>query len=308
MTTSMGRVLIIPGLALTDTAAPKLVTTDALESAGSLLLLDATHPAGGWASGVPAGGSALRNVLWEKAQAVYGAGTEASLSATLNYTGMSGANGLLERSAKGGLHAIISQAAGLTAANATPYTRIQMDAELRKWLFLNPTNDLYISVWGHITRAYKSGAIDGTYTADAASALVSLATGASNQRLTMGYKTQVHNELGKVKRDERTAGAVFMNAASSAWVTNPASATATVDELVSIGNTGSNNTYQAAPLTAKSRWASWLLYRLYVEDLTVSGRTYQQVHDIDYAQYQKHVLTPGGRYYGDTYTAPATLP
>jgi hypothetical protein len=42
--------------------------------------------------------------------------------------------------------------------------------------------------------------------------------------------------------------------------------------------------------------------------LTVSGRTYAEVDAIDHALYTREVLTPGGRYYGDTYTDPATLP
>ena len=49
------------------------------------------------------------------------------------------------------------------------------------------------------------------------------------------------------------------------------------------------------------------VYRMYIEDLTVSGRTYAQVDAIDYAQFTKDVLTVGGRYYGDTYTDPTTL-
>jgi hypothetical protein len=41
---------------------------------------------------------------------------------------------------------------------------------------------------------------------------------------------------------------------------------------------------------------------------TVSGRTYEQVAAIDQALYTKEVLTAGGRYYGDTYTNPTTIP
>lgn len=48
--------------------------------------------------------------------------------------------------------------------------------------------------------------------------------------------------------------------------------------------------------------------RAYVEDLTVSGRTYAEVDAIDHALYTKEVLTPGSRYYGDTFTDPATIP
>ena len=304
----VGRVLIIPGLTFDNPDAPKLIEVDAIESAGSLLLLDPTHPSGGWPGGVGPSGSTLRNVLWKKAQSVYGAGTEANLVATLNYAGMAGATGLLERSTKGGLHALVSQAPSLVTANNTPYTRINIDLELRKWLFNHPTNDLYISVWGQVTRPYKSGPVDATYTVEAATALIELLTGGSNQRVALGQKSTVQNELGKKNSDEKTAGPVFMNAASGAWVTNPTTEASIVTSLLGIGNTGVNNTYQGVAVTTKTRWPSWVVYRVYVEDLTVSGRTYQQVHDIDYALYEKHVLSEGGRYFGDTWTSPAVLP
>lgn len=304
----VGRVLIIPGLTFDNPDAPKLVELDAIESAGSLLLLDATHPSGGWPGGVGPSGSTLRNVLWKKAKAVYGAGSEASLAATLNYAGMTGATGLLERSTKGGLHALVSQAPSLVTASNTPFARLHMDSELRKWLFQHPTNDLYISVWGQVTRAYKFGPVDETYTGLGGTTLVELATGGSNQRVALGQRTLVQNELGKLSNSEIAAGPAFMNAASGAWSLNPALETSIFSSLLCVGNTGVNNTYMSGAATAKTRWPSWVIYRVYVEDLTVSGRSYQQVHDIDYALYQKHVLTEGGRYYGDTCTDPLTLP
>lgn len=305
---SVGRVLIIPGLKFNNPDAPKLVGVDVIESEGSLLLIDPTHPSGGWPGGVGPSGSTVRNVLWKKAQAVYGAGSEASLVPTLNYAGMSGVTGLLERSLKGGLHALVSQAPGLVSANNTPYARIDIDLEMRKWLFQHPTNKLYVSVWGQVTRTYKSGPVDESFTRDAATSVVVVATGSGNQRVALGQRSAVQNELGKLMNDEKTIGPVFMNAASSAWTTNPASESAIYTDLLGIGNTGVNNTYSNGPTTSKTRWPSWVIYRVYVEDLTVSGRTYQQVHDIDYALYKKHVLTEGGRYYGDTYTDPKTLP
>ncbi|MQT93013.1 hypothetical protein [Pseudomonas helleri] len=305
---SVGRVLIIPGLKFNNPDAPKLVEVDVIESAGSLLLIDPTHPSGVWPGGIGPSGSTLRNVLWKKAQAVYGAGSEASLVPTLNYAGMSGATGLLERSSKGGLHALVSQAPGLVSAKNTPYARINIDLELRKWLFQNPTNDLYISIWGQVTRPYKTGVVDSTYTGMSATALVELATGGGNQRLVLGKKTEVQNELGKLSNSESASGPVFMNGASRGWLTNPALETSIFTSLLGVGNTGLNNTYTSGASTAKTRWPSWIIYRVYVEDLTVSGRTYQQVHDIDYALYEKNVLCEGGRYYGDTYTVPSVLP
>lgn len=50
-----------------------------------------------------------------------------------------------------------------------------------------------------------------------------------------------------------------------------------------------------------------MIYRVYIEDLTVSGRTYAQVDSIDFALWQA-AFAAGGKFYGDTYTDPSTLP
>jgi hypothetical protein len=47
-----------------------------------------------------------------------------------------------------------------------------------------------------------------------------------------------------------------------------------------------------------------IFYGFYMEDLTVSGRTYAQVDALVKAKYTKEVKTAGGRYFGDTYSAP----
>jgi hypothetical protein len=44
------------------------------------------------------------------------------------------------------------------------------------------------------------------------------------------------------------------------------------------------------------------LYRLYIENLTVSGRTWAEVDAIDYALYQA-AFGAGGRFADDTFTA-----
>ncbi|MDV8070780.1 hypothetical protein R4P64_30085 [Rhodococcus sp. IEGM 1366] len=53
--------------------------------------------------------------------------------------------------------------------------------------------------------------------------------------------------------------------------------------------------------------ASWILYSLWLENLTVSGRTYAQCAAQDLALFNAKVGV-GGRYNGDTHTAVSTLP
>jgi len=52
--------------------------------------------------------------------------------------------------------------------------------------------------------------------------------------------------------------------------------------------------------------ASGIFYKLYIEDLTVSGRSYEQVDAIDFALYTS-AFSAGGKYYGDSFTDPATI-
>lgn len=52
---------------------------------------------------------------------------------------------------------------------------------------------------------------------------------------------------------------------------------------------------------------SRIIYRARIEDLTVSGRTYEEVEAIDFALYTA-AFAVGGKFYGDTYTDPTTFP
>lgn len=56
-----------------------------------------------------------------------------------------------------------------------------------------------------------------------------------------------------------------------------------------------------------SRMPSHVVYRYYLEDLTISGRTYAQVDAIDQRLYAAKISTPGGAYFGDTPSAPGSF-
>lgn len=59
-----------------------------------------------------------------------------------------------------------------------------------------------------------------------------------------------------------------------------------------------------AALVASAGAPSFALYRLYIEDMTVSGRDYAEVEAIDLAAYTRE-FAAGGKFYGDTFTTPA---
>lgn len=52
---------------------------------------------------------------------------------------------------------------------------------------------------------------------------------------------------------------------------------------------------------------SCVLYRVYMEDLTVSGRTFAAVDALDNDDYTT-AFAAGSRYAGDTWTDPTTIP
>ncbi|WP_171495393.1 hypothetical protein, partial [Acinetobacter soli] len=51
---------------------------------------------------------------------------------------------------------------------------------------------------------------------------------------------------------------------------------------------------------------SLIIYRIYIEDLNASGRTFAEVKAIDDAEFEK-AFAVGGRFYGDTWSDPATI-
>ncbi len=74
------------------------------------------------------------------------------------------------------------------------------------------------------------------------------------------------------------------------------------------GNYGLTNSYLSAGADAAyNGHSSRVYYRFYLEDLTISGRTYAQVEALDKAVFDA-AFAAGGRYNGDTWTSPTTLP
>jgi hypothetical protein len=88
---------------------------------------------------------------------------------------------------------------------------------------------------------------------------------------------------------------------------NVATGTPTANGRVMWG--ASANTYNAAVLSSRNgHWPSWVVYRFYVEDLTVSGRSLATVYALDQAALAAAFAT-GGRYNGDAVvTNPSSLP
>lgn len=290
--------LTIPA-SFTDTTLP-ILRDDPILFTGSLALHEPASLANPIAAGLPAQGGAVPNIAWKEAGAALGSTyTSASAPALFSYggaVGPAGAKGIIERTPKGGIHAIISQAQALAAGD---HATLTLDTAIRTYLAANTAHRYYLSLWGQQTR------LDPTPGASTYAEMASIGMGGS-----------VSTRIAALMDN----GQAFGQAASGQLAATPIVAG---NFLAAIGNvdiagtpaangrvtwgTLTSSLNAAALGTRNGHWPSWILYRVYLEDLTVSGRTYAAVKAIDDAQYATAFGT-GGRYVGDTFTNPTTLP
>jgi hypothetical protein len=296
----------------TDTTLPTDGFDPVAPLVGGMILIDPMHPVNPWAAGVPANAAEVPNLLAAQAAPIVGLSASV-LNLTVARAGLSGALGLAERTTKGGLHVISSQSSAVIPSGTadTNYFRLAgVGSWFSNWLqasaydrYINAS--LYVSQWLRITRFHKTGG--------AATATLQISASASP---TANRRNLFHNTNEYPNFAPSSAGALLLGTTDAVGHgTNGAklkatgskghggSATALVSYLFLAGNTGGVNTFTSAANSTPSV----VLYRTYVENLDVSGRTYATVFALDQAQFTKDVLTAGGRYYGDTYTDPATI-
>lgn len=296
----MALVIKVPGSG-SNFAGPALPPIDpVMPTAGALWLIDPTHSSQQWAAGVPSGGSKVRNLAATQARAMIG-GT-ASLDAEVINTGMSGSAGKLERSGKGGMAGILS------TSNTTSGAGFALNAPLSivGYMQANASHSFYFSMWHRVTRRETSAGTNypiGAFVTTGAAYAMGVLTNGFQTPYNLGYGTYTtdvnttspYTSLGPYLRI--VSGTPLPAAFGSA---DPS----TVDRYMwQIGNYGMGNRTGSQAGKTGSR----VFYRSYCEDLTVSGRSFATVAAADKAEYQAAVLATTGRYYGDTFTDPATL-
>lgn len=288
----MGKKIVISGFVSSDDNAPVLATIDPIESAGSLYLLDASRSL---ASGVPADTAPVTNLF----AANLGSLAAGATSPTLRILGdiNDGTKGHVERSGKDGLHVIVSQASSLASGDGVC---LRPAAALAAYLNANNDHDYYISVWDRLTRAYAGAGGDAVNGVIGAATTAGLAYAShSGWGEGSGVTLIAESLLGNVV-GERRAGHAGTGSAGSLSSSNGSAGPVWGAPTTTFGG--------GQLATHNTKWSSFVFYRVYVEDLTVSGRTYAEVDAIDAELFLASVLTPGGRYYGDTFTDPTTLP
>jgi len=203
-----------------------------------------------------------------------------------------------ERSTKGGLHVIISQ-----TNNGTSFQGLSINPGqgLLNWIIANPNNKFYYSVWDVLTRAALS--------AQPPFASIASGTGAGLMALYADGSVQFPtgaNQLGT--KQAPSAWSTLAPRFKSVGINGPTGGALTTTNF-------NYNLAQFGPVGAWSNATSFgnksssrIIQRIYMEDLTISGRSYAEVEARDYALWQE-ANSPIGRYYGDTYvTNPSSLP
>lgn len=222
------------------------------------------------------------------------AGDATNLSGTHAITGDAANIFARERTPKGGYHVAITQT-NQTASNGV-YIEMKPALEALFATLVSLGHAFYFSMWETVTRPAVAGAQfspQNAYTTRGVSA-----TG--NNLSILGYDAGTTGPTGAVRIGySESAGNVVGNrfrAVGASGVTGAPVGMASFPFVV-----GNPLAWGSAAYANKS--ASRVLYRTYVEDLTVSGRTYGQVLALDRGLFDAS-FGAGGRYAGDTYTAP----
>lgn len=275
----------------TDNSLPRVRELDPIVTDGSMMLVDFTNPGmpSDWL-GVSTG--YVPNLAWGTLGKMIGGGTEQGLAATY-VNNLDAGDGTMERTSQGGLHGIIKNGIEYTGQRSAALT----SPAVRGWMTDNPGHSYFASVWGAYTRDDGRG--------DNGSSRLRMAgfnRAGGHELLTLrravsGIGIQpTTNRIGSRAKPSRDPGQMIVNAGYSQMTGAPS---ADSFAIWTTGNGGNTIDEVAMP--------SWALYRFYLEDLTVSGRTYAAADAEDNAAYSAEVLSTGGRYNGDTWTNPTNL-
>lgn len=279
--------------AFTDLTLPKLKVDSILpDGDGALaLFIPSITPS----LTLPAGASTIDNLAWERAKVLIPAATEASLRGITNKNFSSGASGIAEFSAKRGIHVINSQT---VSAKDQGYS-INLPDDIRSYLIANQSNKYFFSLWGKTSRATLD-------TTEQYSVFGIVGSNINNTKLSI-FATTTHAPSGSALGNR--VGGAFTSVSNfirnqavngfSSVVTAP-----TLGNLLAYIQFGSRDVFNNTHDVNKA--SSGIIYKFYMEDLTVSGRTYAEVDAIDFALYTA-AFAVGGKYYGDTFTAPSTI-
>lgn len=288
-----GQKIVLSGVTFTDTTLP-IMQNDPVLSTGSLFLMDFSHSMG-LVSGVPANLASIPNVAASQAAALTGV-PAILLNGSFEITA-TGTDAIIERSGKLGLHAIMSQANDSLGRHIAG----KLPAALCDYIIANKNHSFYVSLWERITRISTSASntVKGGLWAGNTSLAIA---GLRGDNQSYPNPNQYFSMIGAGGINVQAAGiqksAMASNSPVGTFNSGALQANAT---LFCVGGYGA---WAGLGLHAQK---SSIIYRTYIEDLTVSGRTPAQVDAIETALYNQF-FGAGGKWASDTYTVPSSFP
>ncbi|MCM3216098.1 hypothetical protein M3612_16490 [Niallia taxi] len=250
--------------------APKLSRIDKIESSGSLLLIDVSKSD---LSGQVIAGQSYPNLFANNALAI----TEAETSVKVERGIVDATKAKIERTAKGGIHFISKNGEAMGTGN---FVDLAVTGGIKQHLVTHhKDHSFYFSIWGKLTNKGNAA----FYPA----AMTSLGNHNFNRAFYMQYAPS------------QPVGA-FLNAVPNQWVEGSPPGIGTPFNIFNGGYAGLNQASGSTRL-----YESMIFYRFYMEDLTVSGRTFAEAQSID-QQLFNAAFVVGGKFADDTYTDPLT--
>ncbi|MEN5220476.1 hypothetical protein [Stenotrophomonas sp. TWI602] len=273
--------MIVPG-SFTDPALP-LSTPDPIVVPGSLLLARAVD-----LNGI-VDGSTAHNVAAGFAEDI--TGTDSSIGLRLSVSNEVAAH--VERTQKKGLHVAISQTAALPSGAGAS---LVFPSWLIDYILSHPTHIYYVSMWQWLTKQVAGSGNSLGYT------VVKPAGGAFDHLLAITNTGALGSNIGGYMTGNSLGLQMINEAAGNNGITNVGGGDG-FRAAARWGRLSPLNTAAADQL----RLPSYIWYGSYMEDLTVSGRTYSQVRASDVARMNAEIAAVGGLYFGDTFTPPSAL-
>lgn len=279
-------------------SAPKLIKYDRMESDGSLMLIDATHPVKSFQSGIQGTGDTIPNIFSSNLASLSGKTT--NLDGRISQSVETPKRIEMERTAKGGIHGIVQQPRDGVTLVYDEYNLLY-PISLLEYLVANNTHDIYVSLWQRVTHASSNvGGLGPSYATliGGEGGLSDIGFALRGAGLRSNYPTIGDNVISSNSEIDHLFAAGLHGTVKSL----PSDSSSFMWQ---VGKRGLWNGSGVAG--SQDELPSQIFYRIYMEDLTVSGRSYADAFAIDKALYTKEVLTAGGRYYGDTFTDPKTF-
>lgn len=275
----MGNINIINGASFPNTI-PKIPLIDGMEAPGSLLLVEPGHSAKKW-SGIPITKSTVPNLLRANANKVTAVNTDEPV---LTWSSLNDSTkSVIRRTSKGGVYI-------MNKPTATVYTdsmfTVSIPNEIADYVMRNFANRLFVSVWIRTVEPRTA-----TIAKDAVSVMnLQAETVFGPQLNNVNYRySSLYRPIGFAE----AVGNYRLNAEFNDLRTfAPKTAPFFKQTAFQAGNTMSGS------VSNPGNTGSYVFYRTYMEDLTVSNRSYAEADAMDSALYSQ-AFGIGGRYYND---------